>query len=306
MEKIKNILFVIVFMTITLSDVPGQVRQSEISPSERRFKLTWEEVGGAVSYIINIKDSKGNIIINKESDSSSIILELQPDNYKIRIGSINKFGKVGSWSDWDDLIIEKPVIIKPGEEKEKEITGKDVPRNFKLGIGWSYFMIQPDWNKYYKDSYYACAFDMAYSFRSINFPSYLKFIRFAGIDIESNYVSFAGKEPYNKVESDMTNIISGINLFIPTSFDFPLNFALRGGGGISYTILDFKKFDNAGNQMEKGSSGTWAQYYKAGVSLECRLSSRYFLEGYADYYTINYLAMDFKVFRFSLLAGFKF
>jgi hypothetical protein len=300
MNKLRNILAVYIFFTLTLSGVSGQVKQSEISSAERKIKLSWEEVDGAVSYKIVIKDLKGNTIIDKESDSNNFTLELQPDNYKIRIGSVNKFRKIGSWSDWADLIIEKPVVKPAG--KEKEMSKDEVLLNFKIGIGGSYFVIQPDWNKYYKDSFNAYSLDIAYAFHGSNIPV----LKYLGLDIESNYVKFTGKAAYNKIGSDMTNIISGINFFISTNFDFPINFAVRGGGGLSYTMLDYKKYDNTGNLMEKGTSNTSALYYKAGVSVEYRFYSRFFLEGYADYYSINYLAMDFKSLRFSCLAGFHF
>jgi hypothetical protein len=304
MSKLKNILLFCIFFTLTLPGVFGQVKQSEMSSAERKVKLSWKEVDGAVSYKVVIKDSIGNTIIDKESDSNNFTLELQPDNYKIRIGSFNKFGKLGSWSDWADLIIERPVV-KP-VEKEKDMSKSEVPLNFKIGMGGSYFVIQPDWNKYYKDSYNAFSMDIAYGFRSVDFPFLLGFMKYTGLDIESNYVKFTGKAAFNKIESDITNIISGINFFISTNFDFPLNFAVRGGGGLVYTLLDYKKYDNTGNPKEKGTSTTTALYYKTGVSIEYRFFSRFFLEGYADYYSINYLAMDFKSFRFSCLAGFHF
>jgi hypothetical protein len=301
MNIIKNILLVVAFLIIMFSDVVGQVQKSEATYTEKKIKLSWEEVEGAVSYNIIIKDSIGNTIIDKELDSNTITLELRPDNYKIRIASINKFGKISTWSDWADLIIEKPVIKQP----EKEISSS-VLRNFKIGIGGSYFMIQPDWNKYYKDSYYAAGLDISYAFRGVNFPSFLIFMRYTGLDIESNYVKFTDKKAFNNIEGDMTSIISGFNLFISTYFDFPLNFAIRGGGGIAYTILNYKKYDNTGVLMEKGSSSTSATYYKAGISMECSLSSRLFVEACADYYIINYLAMDFKCYRFSCFAGLRF
>jgi hypothetical protein len=300
-----------------LSNVFAQIKQSGISSAEKKMKLSWEEVEGAVSYKILIKDLKGKIIIAKDADSNYFVLELQPDNYKIRIGSVNKFGKVGSWSDWADLIVEKPVLesVEKENEKQKEIEKekqKEITKSessshvFKVGIGISYFDIQPDWNEFYKDTYNAYSFDIACGFRRINFPGFLQFMKYTGVDVEGNYVKFNGKKELNRVESDMTNIISGINFYISTNFDFPLNFAVRGGGGLAYTILDYQKYDLFGNPTDKGTSSTSASYYKAGVSIECKIFSHFFIEGYADYYIINYLIKDFKTLRFSCLAGVRF
>ncbi|MBN2402929.1 MAG: hypothetical protein JXN64_11075 [Spirochaetes bacterium] len=311
MNKLKYIVMVSVFCFLFRPDIIAQINQSEVSSEERKIKISWEEVGGAVSYKILIKDLQGNTIISKDADSNNLIVELQPDTYRIRIGSVNKFGKLGSWSDWADLVIEKPLLEQPGKEngketvKEPEITGTSVFA-FKIGIGASYFDIQPDWDEYYKDTFNAYSLDIAYAFRRVNFPSFLKFMKYTGMDIESNYVKFSGKKEFNRVESDMTSIISGMNVFVMTNFDFPLNFALRGGGGLAYTILDYKKYDPAWNLTEKGSDSTYAYYYKAGLSVECRIYSRFFIEAYADYYLINYKTYDFKTLRYSCLAGIRF
>lgn len=304
MNKLRYIVLVYFLLILTLSGVSAQVKQTEMSSAERKIKLTWEEVEGAVSYKIVIKDQEGRTIIDKNVESNYFVLELQPDNYTIRIGGVNKFGKVGSWSDWADLNIEKQVLETAKEEKEKEISKAEVqPLCLKIGIGVSYFAIQPDWNEYYKDSFNAYSLDIAYAFRKVNFPGFMKY---TGLDIESNYVKIGGKKQFNRVDSDMTNIISGVNIFISTNFDFPLNFTVRGGGGLAYTMLEYQKYDSSGNPMEKGTSSTTDYYYKAGVSIEYKFYSRFFIEGYADYYSISYLVKDFKTLKFSCLAGIKF
>ncbi len=303
-KQFKFLFFCALIISAFPDYVPAQIKKSEVPFAERKIRLSWEEVAGAISYKVMIKDQKGNVIINQDTDSNYIILEIPPADYMIRIGSINKFSKIGSWSDWADITIEKPgPIIK--EEVPKAVSKSDSYLGLKIMLGVSYFYILPDWNKYYKNSYNGYSIDIAYSFKNINFPGSLVFFKHTGLEIESNYVKFDGKKDFNKVESDITNIISGVNFFIRTNNAFPLNFILRGGGGMALTEQKYKKYDLFGNPVDKGTSTTSDFFYKAGISMEYRIFSGFFLEAYADYYAINYLIKEFRCLRFSCQAGMK-
>jgi hypothetical protein len=290
------------------SNINAQITKTEVQSGDRKVRLTWEEVEGAVSYKIIMKDSKGNVIVSQDSASNSIVLELSPADYKLRIGSVNKFSKLSKWSDWADITIEKPKLVvkeEPGK-KEKESGKERPPGGFKISLGISYFYILPDWNEYYNNSINGYSADIAYSFKNINFSGAMSFLKHAGFDFEGTYVKFDGKKELNKVESNITNIISGANIFFSTNSNFPLNFAVRGGAGISLTEQEYKKYDILGNPVASGTSKTSDLYYKAGLSAEYNFYSRFFIEAFADYYSINYLLKEFRSLRISCQAGVKF
>ncbi|MFH0976871.1 MAG: hypothetical protein V1874_13905 [Spirochaetota bacterium] len=295
--------FFILFALLPMNYVSAQIAQSEVTSSaERKIKLSWEEVEGAISYKILIMNAKGNLVADKQINVNNIIIEAPAGSYKIRIGAINKFGKIGSWSDWADFSIEAPALVQKPLDEKKEEDAKLSYSGLKIGLGWSYFYILPDWAEYYKNSYTAFSADISYSFRKLNFPG---FLRYAGVDAECTYVKFKGEKAFNRVESNLTDIIYGGNIFFSTNFNFPLNFAIRGGGGYAYSALEYQRYDNFGNPTNKGTTKTSAYYYKAGASIEYRIFQRVFFEVYTDYYNINYLVRDFRTLRIACFAGIR-
>lgn len=303
MSKLRSILLPVVFLLSLSNYLFSEETQPEASVSERKIKLTWEEVEGALGYKVVIKNSEDNEIIDQNVTSNNIVLEIPPGNYKIRIAPINKFSKLGNWSDWADLSVEKTDPKTKEKEKETHIAKTDLfDLGLKIGMGMSYFYILPEWNDYYKNSYNAYCIDIAYRFGKKTSPGFSKYI---GVDFEANYIKFDGKNSLNRVESDITDIIAGANIFLSTNFNSRLNFAVRGGGGIAYTILEYQKYNASGNPIEKGTASTSDIYYKVGVSAECRFYSYLYFELFADYYNINYLINDFKGVKFSCLLGIR-
>jgi hypothetical protein len=333
MSRHKNIILLCIFLFFAfLINAASETNKTEVSRSEKKIRLSWKRVEGAVSYKVMIRDRGGNVIFDKVADSNNIILEIQPGNYELRIGAVNKFNKIGSWSDWAGIKIREPE--KEIEEKQKEEAKKEAREEeekekreleekekkeeektpvkkdlfnlgLKFGAGLSYFYILPEWNEYYENSYTGITLNILYSFRRLSLPSSISFLKYSGIDLESTYVHFNGVKAFNRVESNLENIITGGSLLFTTNFNFPVNFTFRGGGGIVFTTQEYTKYDEFGEPAGKGTSGTTDLYYRAGISIEYRFHSSFFLEAYADYYLIKYLIKDFNAYRFSLLAGIR-
>jgi len=86
---------------------------SAANPSgDQRLRIVWDEVEGAVGYEIQIKNSTDSFVLKKVVDSNFIDFSLSPGGYKIRIGAMNKFRKIGSWSDWENIEIKKTITSK--------------------------------------------------------------------------------------------------------------------------------------------------------------------------------------------------
>ena len=173
----------------------------------------------------------------------------------------------------------------------------------KISAGMSYFYLLPDWNEYFENTYTSFSLNAVYKFKFTKFPGYLNFLKYTGANFECTYASFKGIKEFNRVESDLTDIIADMNLLIGTNFTFPLNFALRGGGGIVYTRQEFLKYDAFGDPAETGTTQSFDFFYNAGLSLEYRFYSFLFIEAFTDYYNINYLTKPFNAMRFSCQLG---
>ena len=208
------ILFFLLLITYSYSEIkkssPGIKKKVD---AERKVRLSWEEVDGAISYKFILKDSRGKVVFSKEVDNNSIVLEAKPGNYSIRIGAVNKFRKIGSWSNWAKISIEKPRVKQKEIVKKKPVKTEMFNMGLKLAAGMSYFYILPSWDEYYKDSYKGGSLNIAYSFRHHSSPGFLTILNYIGFDIEIDYIKFDGEKAFNRVESDLTNIFLSLHFF---------------------------------------------------------------------------------------------
>ena len=77
--------------------------------NERLIK--WQPVYGAGGYIIEIKNSDGRIIIEKEIISASFdISKLDSGKYSYRITTLNKLKQRGRSTSWTGFTVEKAII----------------------------------------------------------------------------------------------------------------------------------------------------------------------------------------------------
>lgn len=261
---------------------------------EKKYSFDWQEVDGAVKYKVQIADQYDSVVFEKEVESNSIKFAITPGRYRVRVGAINKFNKLGSWSKWEeiDIVTAKPIPPARG----KGLWGLGI----KIGAGMSYFHILPAWNKIYENSYSGAFVNIGYLLGNLPLLRAIGPTRFAGFELETNYVKFPGRDDPNRIKSQLTNIFTGGNLYITTKFNFPLNLIIRGGAGIVSTQQEYEKLDGSG---KTGTLNSRDPYYRAGLSLEYSLYPSLFLEGGVDYYLIRYLDENFESLRYFSLIG---
>ncbi len=262
---------------------------------EKRYSFNWEEVDGAVKYKVQIANQYNSVVLEEEVDSNSIKFAIAPGKYRVRVGAINKFNKLGSWSNWEDIDIasRRPIPIQKG----KGLWGLGI----KIGVGMSYFQIQPEWNSIYQNSYSGAFVTIGYGLENFHFFRTFGMARFVGFEFETNYVKFQGKDDPDRIRSDLTNTFTGGNLYIITNFNFPLNIIIRGGVGVVVTQQEYEKLNGSGTDILSSRD----PYYKAGFSIEYSPFPTIFLEGGIDYYMVGYLEEDFRSLRYFSLVGLR-
>lgn len=262
--------------------------------NEKKYSFDWEEVDGAVKYKVQIANQFDSVVFERDVESNSIKFAITPGRYRVRVGAINKFNKLGSWSKWEDIdiVTARPTLSARG----KGFWGLGV----KLGAGISYFHILPAWNSIYENSYSGAFVNIGYLLGNIPLLRAIRLTRFAGFELETNYVKFPGRDDPNRIKSQITNIFTGGNFYLITNFNFPLNLIIRGGAGMVSTQQEYEKLDGSG---KTGTLHSRDPYYRAGLSLEYSLYPSLFLEGGIDYYLIRYLEEDFKSLRYFSLIG---
>lgn len=126
------VFFILLFPTFLFSQDLGET------------VLKWEEVPNSLGYVVEARDSKGKVFISQKITSNSFeIKNIEPGVYEHRIGIINKFGKVESFTEWVPFQIVKSVVPIFGSQKvyfagrdentkRIEIKGADFLENMKV------------------------------------------------------------------------------------------------------------------------------------------------------------------------------
>jgi len=98
-----------------IQDIQKETSDSNSSLQKKgKVHLEWTPIKGVQGYFVQLKSKENDsIIFEKRVNSTSVDLELPPGDYLQRVGVINKFHKVSSFTDWTDLQVIRnltPVI----------------------------------------------------------------------------------------------------------------------------------------------------------------------------------------------------
>lgn len=74
--------------------------------SKGKILIEWDSMKGSTGYRIQVKNIRGKIVLDRSVKTPNIEFHLPPENYKLRIGALNKFGKVVGWTVWSSLNIK--------------------------------------------------------------------------------------------------------------------------------------------------------------------------------------------------------
>jgi hypothetical protein len=277
----------------------SQTAEKDISKEKIKVRIKWQEVENAVSYRILIRNSEGVVITDSNTESNSIDLDIPRGEYSMRIGAVNKFHKVGSWSDWASITVKESEQVPKIAEKKPEITERPYTP-FKIGAGISYFYILPETDGILENSYSSGNLVLGYALGKL-IP--FRFFRFTGFEAEAIFAKFEGKTAGNGITINKTDILAGGNIYFTTAFNYPVNLILRAGGGVAFAKLEYKNIDAAGTDLKLESQDP---YYKFGSAIEITPLSHFFIETGAEYCSIMYIGEKFNTLRFFMRAGFRF
>lgn len=82
---------------------------SEVEPVA--VEVEWSRVHGATRYLLQIRSMDGNIVFEKETEQTKLLVRLPPGNYSKRLGLINKFNRLYLRTDWRPLRIIR--VLEP-------------------------------------------------------------------------------------------------------------------------------------------------------------------------------------------------
>jgi hypothetical protein len=282
------------YIAIVLALFSAELPADQESKGKKTYRLNWEEVEGAIRYQIQIKERE-TIVLDKQVESNSASFAITPGKYRIRIGAINKFEKVGRWSAWEEITVAE------SEYYDQFVRGRNLlGLGIKVSAGISYFQLQPEWNSVYQNSSVGLAVNVAYPLGHLPPFSSFGILRYTGLEIETNRVTFPGKDDPDRIQSDLTSTFTGGNIYFMTNLSLPVNLLIHVGTGIVYTQQEYEKLDGSGKTAVLTSQDP---YYKVGLSLEFSPFPSYFLDGGVDYYLVRYQDENLKSLRYYCLVG---
>jgi len=124
--------------------ISGFVPISVHSEESENVTLRWEAVPSALGYIIEIRDSEGKVVESKRISTNYYeISKYSPGSYQHRVGVLNKFGKLETFTEWSSFQILRSVtpivysdkIYSAGLDEETikiQIRGKNFLPDMKI------------------------------------------------------------------------------------------------------------------------------------------------------------------------------
>jgi hypothetical protein len=291
--KTASVLIIIAALTIVAMCMP--VRAGE---KTKPLKINWEKTEWAEKYQVQIIDSEGHVVLETTVTTNQIEFVLPVGTYKIRIAPINIFDKISFWSEWDPFEIR--------QAKKLEFFRNDYSANagIKISAGMSYIMLLPAWGGLYYDPYYSYKCIIGFYFGNSRAVKPSAFARYTGIELEGNYTRFKGKNSI-LMKSDLVNITCGLNFFIKTQLNIPLNFYFGIGAGGSYSNQEYTKYNISAYSLpiRKGHLISFDPYTKVGAGIEFNFLYALSLNIGADFFNIFYRDKFHSSLRYYALVG---
>ena len=274
----------------------ASVAQAQARETAKPLRLVWEAIEGYEKYQVQIMDASGNIVLDRAVDANYVEFILPLGAYKFRIAAINKFDKIGFWSDWDTFEIRQKI-------KYEFFTSDYVERvGLKISGGAAYTMLLSPWNKLYHDTYNNYILTIGFHLGNSKFFKSSNFLRFTGIELEGCYSLLHNKKSII-LSSSLKNLSGGLNLFIKTNLKIPLNFYLTAGGGINITEQQNLRYYFNVDLPLKAIVKSQDPYGKVGASVELNFLYALSLNVGADYYMIFYRDKPLSSLRYFALVG---
>ena len=265
----------------------------------KEIEIPWDSVEGAVKYQVQIKDSDDSVLTDKEVTTNAIRISLVVGEYRMRVGAVNKFEKVGAWSEWADI------KIVSREDAEKSTPWNRGDGSFSVAAGISHVALKADISDRYNADTVGWTFLVSCRLSVFSGIRDLPVLKNTALELQADNYAFNSRNDTLNIEENLDITMAGLNLKFVTDFNFPLNIALRAGAGVAYSRQELRIPPGGAGSLENEHLATTDPVYRAGISAFVGIPGGFFVEGGGDYFLVDYLSEDFSGFRFFLLAGIK-
>ncbi len=257
-------------------------------------RIDWEAIDGAIGYAIRITDKDGKEIIATSTETNTVTVPLPPGTYRLRIGVVNKFRKIGSWSEWETIEIKRGTTAI-----ETRFSRNLFNLGIKLSVGIVNYSLSGNWQNYFMDSIGNFNGILAYDVGTHGAFGEWGVLRYTGVEFEGSTMEFKAKQNTAGTTFDIQGSTFGVNLYAATRFDIPVNFILKAGGGVAITSIINKR--GTGDVPNESND----PFYKAGIAIEISISRPLFAQFGADYLRVLYQTQNMEATRYYCMIGLR-
>ncbi len=272
-------------------------KQSLLLNQKKEVTIDWDAVEGATKYLVQIKDKSGALLVDNTVSENKITFSVTPGDYLARVGAYNIFDKIGAWSDWTELKVVTP------ESAEAHPFPGVTSHGFMLEAGYQYSFMLSDYSDIYESSPAGWILRLGYQMKRLSIFESMPVLQNMHLECEIGRRTFTNRDYISNYDLtfDVNSVI--MNVAYVSDFRFPVNVALRVGGGAAFSRQSIKMTDPAVSPGIPSGVSTTDPCYQFSASAVIDAGLSLFIEAGAGIFWVDYIEIDMKSVSLFCLAG---
>ncbi len=272
-------------------------KQSLLLNQKKEVTIDWDAVEGVTKYLVQIKDKSGALLVDNTVLENRITFSLTPGDYMARVGAFNIFDKIGAWSDWTEL-----KIVTKDSQDAIPFTGA-IDHGFIFAAGYLYSFMVSDYSDMYESSPEGWILRLGYQMKRLSVFESMPVLRSMHLECELARRTFTNRD--NRSSYDLTFDVNSVimNIAYVSDFRFPVNVALRVGGGATFSRQSIKINDPTVTLGTPSRVSTTDPCYHFSASAIIDAGLSLFIEAGVGIFWVDYIEIDMKSVSLFCLVG---
>lgn len=263
----------------------------------KEVTIDWDAVDGATKYLVQIKDSADKLLLDTTVTDNRISFPAPPGNYRMRVGAYNIFDKIGVWSEWTEL-----KVVRRESAEESPFPGV-TSHGFMFTAGYLYSFVFSDYSEMYEASPRGWILRLGYQMKRLSMFESIPVLRNMHLECEFAHRYFNNRDSISNYDIALDVNTTSLNIAYVTDFRFPVNFALRLGGGSAYSRQSVRANGPLVLFNTPSKITTMDPCYQFSASVVINAGVSLFIDAGAGILWIDYVETDMKSVSLFCLAG---
>ncbi len=272
-------------------------KKSIMAGRTKEVTIDWDAVDGASKYLVQIKDSSGKMLVDTSVTENRISFPVSPGNYTIRVGAYNIFEKIGAWSEWTELKVVTPELSEAYSFRGATDHG------LMCAAGYLYSFVFSDYSDIYESSPRGWLIKLEYPLVKVIPVENIPVVKNIRLEVECAQRYFTGRSSLQNIDTSLELNSVLFNIGYVSDFNFPVNYAIRFGGGVVRSIQSAKVEDPAIELSVASEITSTDPCYQFTASVIMDIGIPLFIEAGAGIFWVDYIGIDMKSISLFCLAG---